>query len=108
MKYFYSHLIEIQSLVIELDKMELDPREKSHLAHLIDSTLHHHILDTVLDQLDLKDKEIFLSHLAKNDHTKIWKFLNEKVEKIEEKIKNTSEQLKQRLHQDLKEAGKIK
>lgn len=108
MKYFYSHLIEIQSLVIELDKMELDPREKSHLAHLIDSTLHHHVLDTVLDQLSPSDKEVFLNHLALNDHTKIWKFLNEKVDKIEEKIKDTGEQLKQKLHQDLKEAGKIK
>lgn len=108
MKYFYSHLIEIQSLVIELDQMELDPREKTHLAHLIDSTLHHHVLDTVLDQLDLQDKEVFLNHLMENDHTKIWKFLNEKVDKIEEKIKDTGKQLKQKLHQDLKEAGKIK
>lgn len=108
MKYFYSHLIEVQSLVIELDKMDLSPREKSHLAALIDSTLHHSILDTILEQLSPGDKEMFLRHLTENNHDRIWKFLNEKVEKIEDKVKITSEQLKEKLHQDLKEARKIK
>ncbi len=108
MKYFYSHLIQIQSLVVELDKMELGPSERSQLAHLIDSTLHHHILDTILDQLAPADKEIFLKHLTENNHDRIWQFLNEKVEKIEDKIKTTSELLKEKLHQDLAEAKKIK
>ncbi|OGE37201.1 hypothetical protein A3B45_05275 [Candidatus Daviesbacteria bacterium RIFCSPLOWO2_01_FULL_39_12] len=107
MKYFYSHLIEIESLIIELDKLDLSLEEKSHLSSLVDSSLHHTILDVVLSQLSEKDKKVFLNHLQKNEHDKIWQFLSSKVDKIEEKIINAAEELKKQLHKDIKDAKKV-
>lgn len=104
MKQFYTHLIEIESIIIELDKLDLSEEQKAHLAGLIDSSLHHTILDAVLSELTPSDKRVFLNHLKEDDHGKIWKFLNEKVDNIEDKIKKAAGDLKTQLHKDLKEA----
>lgn len=103
MKQFYSHLIEIESIAVELDKLDLSHEQKVHLAGLTDSSLHHTILDAVLSELSVSDKKIFLNHLKEGDHGKIWQFLNEKIDKVEEKIKKAADSLKLELHKDLKE-----
>lgn len=108
MKQFYSHLIEIESLIVELDKLDLADEQKKHLGELIDSSLHHTILDAVLSELSEDDKRIFIKHLEEGDHQKIWQFLNEKIENIEDKIKKAGESLKEELHKDLKRAKKEK
>lgn len=104
MKKFYSHLIEIESIIIELDKLDLSEEQRYHLASLVDSSLHHTILDAILSELPESDKRVFLQHLSENDHDKIWKFLNEKVDNIEDKIKKAAASLKEQLHKDLKKA----
>lgn len=108
MNHFYSQLIEIQSIIVELDKMDLSKEEKLHLAHLVDSSLQHTILDAILSELKDQDKRAFMMHLNENKHDKIWKFLNEKIENVEEKIKKAATGLKIELHKDLKDANKLK
>src|SRR3989337_1984369 len=104
MKQFYSHLIEIESIISEFDKLDLSEEKKIHLTSLIDSSLHHTVLDAILSEFSPQDKQIFLNHLQDGNHGKIWKFLNEKVDNIEEKIKKAADDLKKELHEDLKEA----
>lgn len=104
MKYFYQHLIEIESIAIELDKLDLSKEQKLHLASLVDSNLHHTILDAILSELAEEDKKVFLSHIKSEDNEKAWQLLNDKVSNIEDKIKKVAEDLKEELHKDLKEA----
>lgn len=106
MKKFYEHLIEIESITLELERLDLDEQQKMHLASLVDSSLHYAILDAILSELSNQDKRVFLKHLSEDDHDKIWKFLNEKVDNIEEKIKKVAEDLKRELNEDLKKAKK--
>lgn len=108
MKQFYTHLIEIESILVELDKMDLTDEQKVHLTSLIDSSLHHTVLDAVLSQLNDADKRVFLNYLKEDDHGKIWQFLNEKVDNIEDKIKKAADDLTKQLHKDLQEARKPK
>lgn len=108
MKQFYSHLVEIESIIIELDKMNLSQEEKLHLAHLVDSSLHHTILNAILSELEDEDKRKFMHHLNEGDHDKIWSLLNEKVSEVEMKIKKAADSLKDELKKDLKEAKRIK
>lgn len=108
MKYFYSHLIQIESIIVELDKMDLNQEQKNHLSNLIDSSLHHTVLDAVLSELSPSDKKVFINHLKEDDQSKIWEFLNGKVDHIEDKIKDAADDLKSKLHKDLKEAVKRK
>lgn len=107
-KHFYIHLIEIESVFMELETLELSETEKKQLSSLIDSNLHHHILDAILSELSQEDKKVFMDHLAKGDEKRIWQFLNAKTENIEEKIKKASEDIKEKLHKDIKEARRVK
>ena len=107
-KYFYTHIVDTSSLSLELGNMELDTKERAHLISLVDSNIHHAVLDLVLSELKPMDKKTFLAHLASENHDKVWKLLNEKVENIEEKIKKTAEDLKAELHKDIKEVKTIK
>ena len=104
MSYFFSHLVEIESVIVELDKMDLSKNEKLHLAQMVDASLHHAILDAIFSQLSEEDKKVFANHLQTGKHDAIWKFLNEKVDHVENKIKQAAEDLKMQLHKDLKEA----
>jgi hypothetical protein len=108
MKHFYSHLIEIEEIIIELDKLDLSKDQKIHLAGLIDSSLHHTILDAVLSELSEQDKKVFMNYLQTGEHEKIWGLLNTRVDKIEDKIKKAADDLKQELHKDIKEAKEKK
>lgn len=102
--FFYSHLIEIESLIVELDKLDLSKEQKMHLSALMDSTLHHTILDAIFSELSEDDKMIFLNHLKENNKENIWQFLNGKIDNIEEKIKKAAHDLKTELNKDLQEA----
>lgn len=102
-KYFYTHIVDTSTLSLELGDMDLSPKERMHLISLIDSNIHHEVLDLILSELKPADKKTFLAHLASENHDKIWKLLNEKVENIEEKIKKTAEDLKRELHKDIRE-----
>lgn len=104
MRLFYSHLIEIESIILELDKLNLSDEQRHHLASLVDSSIHHTIMDAILSELSDQDKRVFVQHLKEDNHEKIWKFLNEKIDNIEDKIKKTADDLKEELHKDLKEA----
>lgn len=104
MKHFYTHLVEIESINLELDKIGLSQEEKIHLANLVDSSLHHTILNAIFAELSDDDKRVFAVHLNKDDHDKIWQFLNEKVTGIENKIKQAADGLKKELHKDIKQA----
>lgn len=92
----------------ELDNMDLSDGQKAHLANLIDSSLHSAILDEVLSNLSEADKKLFLEKLETEDHDKILEFLNEKIDKVEEKVQLVSEQLITELHEDLKKAKEVK
>lgn len=108
MRYFYSHIIDIESIIVELDEMELSDNEKSHLAFLIDSAIHSSVLDAIMSQLSEEDKKLFIKHLNSASHEKTLEFLNSKVDNIEEKIKQSAEEIKKELHKDLKEAKELK
>lgn len=105
-KHFYSHLIETSVLSLELGDMDLSRQERLELIALVESNLHHVIFDAILSELPEEDKKMFLLHASEDDHDKTWKFLKDKVENIEEKIKKTAHQLKIELHRDIKEAKK--
>lgn len=103
---FYTHLIEIESVTAEIDKLELSTNERKHLAELVDSAIHHSVLNAIMSELSETDKKAFLYCLQEDDHQKVWQFLLNKTNNIEEKIKKAANELKVELHKDLKEAHK--
>ena len=104
MKKFYSHLIEIESLTIELDSIDLADHEKHELAQLVDSNIHNVVMDAILSKLSESDKRKFAEIVLSGDHKKIWDFLKDKSENVEEDIKKATSEFKKKLHEDVKEA----
>lgn len=99
--HFYSRLIKTDSLVEALNELELTDEQRSHLLGIVESSLHHAILDAILSELSEEDKKVFLDYVTQNNDEKIWNFLNGKIEGIEEKILQTAESLKKELHEDI-------
>lgn len=101
--HFYSKLVTTDFLVEALNELDLSDDQRSHLLGIVESSLHHAILDTILSELPEKDKQTFLEYVTSEDHEKIWNFLNKKIDNIEEKIVSVAEGLKKELHQDIAE-----
>ena len=101
---FYTKLITIEPLLEEMNSLELSQEEREHLSELIDSSLHHAILDQILSNLSDEDKRVFLKRFSDDpEDTGLLEFLNQKVENIEDKIKKTSDELVNKMHKDIKE-----
>lgn len=101
---FYSHLIEINIVYAELDSVEMSKEEKARLKELIASNVHHLVIDTVLSNLSLENKKIFLKHLATDDHNEVWKHLTSNIKGIEGKIKKIGKEIKEEFIDDIKKA----
>lgn len=105
-KHFYSHIIEIDSLYIALDDIELDPEEKTELHGILETTIHHVVIDTVLSELSEEHKKTALSHIAEQKHDDLWTLLKDQIHNVEEKIKSAVHAMKNQMHKDIEEAAK--
>lgn len=108
MKYFYTHLVEIESLVVELDDLGLSAKEKKELAALVDSMIHSSIMEMIFLELNEHDKEKFIEYLKNDEKDEIWEFLNKRIDKIKDKIKTVADELKEDLKKDIKQSKRKK
>lgn len=101
-KNFFDHLVEVDTLHVHIDEMEMEEHEKEDIKRIVSDSLYHTILDAILSELSEEDKKLFLSHVVDEDHDKIWDLLNNKVEKVEDKIKSAADAVKKELHEEIK------
>lgn len=100
--YFYSHLIELDSIFAELENLELSGEEREELAELAHVQVHQAVVDRILSHLSDVDKKRFLELMILGEDEKIWEHLRDKVEKIDDKIKDAAKQIKVELKADIK------
>lgn len=103
-KHFYDEVIEIESVYMALDELPLSDIEKAELKDLVESQLHHTILDLILSQLSPQDKKEFIQLHASKKHDEVWELLNNRIDGVENKIKKTAGELKRKLHGDINSA----
>ena len=101
-QHFYSHIIEVDSVYTVLDLMDLTTEEKNDLIVIVESTVHHVVIETVLSQLLENDKKSFLAHVVHDRHDEVWKILDEKTKNIDKKIRKAVDTLKNDFHKDIK------
>ncbi len=105
MKYFYEKYIFIEEFLTDLHSLDLSNEERQHLSLLVDSSLHHGILNEILSNLKDEDKKLFINLLKEDPASeKLMEFLKDKVGGIEEKIKKVSGELIKEMHEDVKKA----
>ncbi len=105
-KHFYSNLIEIHDIYLNLSELKLSDEERAHLMTLVEANIHVTVINTTLSELSEEDKKLFLKNLIANEHDKIWQHLKEKASGIEEKINNSLKELKKELLKDIEESKK--
>lgn len=100
---FYSHLITLDDLSLELDTLEISEDERKHLLQIATSSIHYELLNTALSELPKQHKREFLKHIHNEDHEKAWHFLNDKTENIEKKLKQKADKLKEEFKKDIED-----
>ncbi len=105
---FYSELVKIESVIVLLDEMKLKDDHKKHLSKLVDSTVHHTIMDLILSKLSKLDQAEFIKIYNQDPRSKeLLKFLNSKVSGIDKEIEEVAKKLKVELHEDIKASSKL-
>lgn len=103
-RLFYDHLIILEEVEIELDKLELEREEREEVDQLIEEIVHHRILDRILRHLPKEHHEEFLNRLHKAPYdAQLLEYINERVEEsVEEHVKDEMEKLKKEILKDIK------
>lgn len=108
MSHFYTRYIKIEAVIEELHSLDLNDKELVHLTQLLDSSLHHAILNEVLSHLNEVDKKQFVHLLSKQEtEEKILEFLQSRIESIDQKIEKVAEDLVSQMHKDVKETKRM-
>ena len=107
-KIFYDHLVLREEIIVVLDQHELSTEEREELVQLVDETLHHQVLDTILTHLPAEKHEEFLAlfHQAPHDLQLLEYLKTETKIDIEGKIKETAAKTKKELLGEIKRAKK--
>lgn len=100
-KHFYHEIIQLDDVLIELDHLNMSEKEKVHLSLLIDSTVHHVVIDVVLGELHEEDKKTFLHHLSQDNHPEIWVLLRASIVEVENKMIHAAGKIKKELIRDI-------
>lgn len=105
---FYSHIIDTDEIHQELSVLELEDEEKNELVVIMESSIHHLVMDTVLSELSEDEKKVFLLHVHKKEHENTWQFLKAKIHAVEDKIRSAVQSLVHELKGDIHEAKSLK
>lgn len=101
--YFYDHIISLESVHVAIDQMKIEPAQRIELRDLLEQQVHYAILNMLLSELPPEDRGLFLRHQEGEEHDELWRLLGEKVDQVEEKIRQVSEELVSKMHQDIAE-----
>jgi len=101
-KTFYTHLIEIHHISLELEGTEMSEKEKNHLIKIFESAVHTSVMDHILLALPDEDHERFLKHADQENHDAIWEILNS-ISNIEEVIKTAAHAVRNEFLRDVQD-----
>lgn len=101
-KHFYTHLVQINEIILDLGDLEMSQEERVHLLALLDANIHSTVVHTVLNELPPSEKKVFLENILLNDHKKTWGHLNSNSTNLEEKITKAANELINEMKKDIK------
>ena len=104
MKYLFEEIVQIKTVHLKLNEMNLAGEEKGELLEIMKSTVHHKVIDLILSELTNEEKEIFLEGVSNNNgfsdihkNKQFLSVLGDRINnleiKIKEKVKEAEEEL---------------
>ena len=107
-KIFYDHLTVIEEVTSAFDKYSVPAEEREELEKLIDQTVHHEVLNTILTNLPKEKHEEFLTKFHAAPHDKeLLEYLKKEIKiDIEKEISLQAKRIKKELLEEIKRAKK--
>lgn len=107
MKIFYDHLVYREEISAELAGYELTVDEREEIERLADETLHHEVLNIILEKLPESKHKKFLSQFHKNpSDPQLLTELKAEIKDIEEEIQKVARKVKKEILAEIKRAKK--
>ena len=101
-KVFFSHLLDSDKYILLLEKLLEIEQEKLEILDMIDSTLHHRVMNLILQELNEEHHEFFIKEYSQNPgNVEILIFLKKQIPDIESKIRKESKSFHAELKNDI-------
>lgn len=101
-RHFYSHIIETDSIVLELETLDISKNEKHHLIEIMESSIHLSVMDSILSELPKEHRKAFLSHVNDKKHEQAWKLIDSTIKDVRNLILKSAGRVKKELLEDIK------
>ncbi len=106
--HFYAHIYDPEDIRNQLEVLDINDHEKEHLTIIIQSTLHHAVIDIILEELHDDHKHVFMKHITDENHDDTWSFIEENIDDPETKIRSAIEGVTNELLEDIKAVQEVK
>jgi hypothetical protein len=98
MKYIFEGIIETDQVLIKIDAVSETDDDREYLTTLVKDTLHHKIVDLILDELDEEKRLFFIAHLDdESKHLTLLSKLSEWIKDFEYKVVTTAKNAEKEL-----------
>ncbi len=102
-KTFFSHLLDTDQLIMMVERLLEIEKEKMEILDMIDSTIHHRIMDRILYELDDKHHELFMTEFSRDPGNEdLLSFLKKQIPDIEDRIQSESKDAQDSLFEDIR------
>ncbi|OGY25770.1 MAG: hypothetical protein A2Z24_01270 [Candidatus Woykebacteria bacterium RBG_16_44_10] len=102
MSVFYDHLVGLDDIHNEILEFDLPTRQHYHLLQIVDSTLHHEILNVILLEIPVEVHEHFLVEFNNRPHDPAHlDYLKLFSPEIEDKIRSRANLTKAKIIEEL-------
>jgi len=108
MSIFTDTYLDKGQIILELDALEIQTDEKNKLLKVIEEIAELRFIDTILEKLDAKDKELFLEQLHNGSLEIATEVLRERIENLEELLRGRAKAVEREILQDIKTIGERK
>lgn len=102
-KHFYSHLVDPEDIRNELKVLEISDDEAEDLHLVIESTIHHAVVDMIMKELPESHKHLFLAHIQDDNHDDVIALITEHISDHEKRIRDLVERLRGEYKSDIQE-----
>ncbi len=105
-KSLFNHLTLIEEIITEIDVHDLSTEEREELVDLVQKTLYHHVLTTVLDHLPQDKHQQFLTqHHHHTNESELLAWLKSEIKiAIEKEIRTQAAKIKKEILAEIKKA----
>ena len=109
MSFLIETFFNKDNIIIEINSLDVENYEREKLLKMADELAENRFLNAVLDNLKEQDKEIFLDYLNGGTPELVAEFLHQRIEGIEEVLKEHGKALEYEILEDIKSIkGRIK